>query len=219
MKFLLTSAGVKNKSIENTLLELCEKPFSQINFLYIMTAGNIEFGDKYWLLDNLKEFRNLNFKQIEVTDIAIPQKDIFLDKIREADVVCFGGGNTGYLYKYFKENGLVENFNNIFQNKIYMGISAGSMIVTNWDAGEGEHKTCQDYSVITDLKNSKPPILDFTFIPHMNSRSFLEYSEENLKKYYANKNEKVYAVDDHSAIKIVNDKIEAISEGKWLEIN
>jgi dipeptidase E len=38
MKFLLTSAGIKNKSIHDTLVELLGKPIAESNALCIPTA-------------------------------------------------------------------------------------------------------------------------------------------------------------------------------------
>ncbi len=39
MKFLLTSAGIKNRSIHNALVELLGKPIAEANALCIPTAS------------------------------------------------------------------------------------------------------------------------------------------------------------------------------------
>ncbi len=45
MKFLLTSAGIKNTSINNALVELLGKPISESNALCIPTGG---YGNLLW---------------------------------------------------------------------------------------------------------------------------------------------------------------------------
>lgn len=46
MKFLLTSAGVVNASIEKALLELVGKPANEITVAFVPTAAAMVAGDK-----------------------------------------------------------------------------------------------------------------------------------------------------------------------------
>ena len=43
--------------------------------------------------------------------------------------------------------------------------------------------------------------------------------KENIEEVCREINKPVYALDDESALKVVDDKIEVISEGKWFVIN
>ena len=46
MKLLLTSAGIKNKTIAKALFELVGKKPADISLVFIPTASNVEKGDK-----------------------------------------------------------------------------------------------------------------------------------------------------------------------------
>ena len=61
--------------------------------------------------------------------------------------------------------------------------------------------------------------VDFYFLPHLYSPYFPERMEENIKKIAKELTRKIYALDDQSALKIVDGKIEIISEGKYLVFN
>jgi|JI6StandDraft_1071083.scaffolds.fasta_scaffold31219_5 hypothetical protein len=50
MKLLLTSGGLRNQSIINELERLVGKQLAQCKVVYIVTAANVEFGNKDWLI-------------------------------------------------------------------------------------------------------------------------------------------------------------------------
>src|ERR1700722_18437524 len=109
MKLLLTSGGVTNKSIANSLRKLLGKPFSKSKLVFIPTAANISPGDKDWLINDLNNCRELGFKEIDILNIdATPQEKIWRPRIESADVMLFGGGNTFYLLRWIQKSGLVK---------------------------------------------------------------------------------------------------------------
>jgi dipeptidase E len=57
MKFLLTSAGITNKSIEKAMIELVGKPISETSILFVPTAANTIPGDKSWLTKNIEQLQ------------------------------------------------------------------------------------------------------------------------------------------------------------------
>ncbi|TSC70435.1 MAG: Uncharacterized protein CEO12_369 [Parcubacteria group bacterium Gr01-1014_46] len=61
--------------------------------------------------------------------------------------------------------------------------------------------------------------VDFYFLPHLNSPYFPKLTEENIKKLLERISRKIYALDDQGAIKVVDGKVEIITEGKYLEYN
>jgi dipeptidase E len=54
--------------------------------------------------------------------------------------------------------------------------------------------------------------VDFYFLPHLNSDWYKKIRKENIEKLSHKIKEKIYALDDNSALKIVDNKIEVISE-------
>ncbi|SHJ45532.1 Protein of unknown function [Anaerocolumna jejuensis DSM 15929] len=132
-KVLLTSAGFEDMdgnskpNITDCFLEMLEKPVSSAKVLFIPTAA---------IEDDAKEMAELCF--LELLHTGISEENITVYNIGEDlsekealafDVIYFTGGNTGYLLKRLKETGF-ENMvkKMVYQNKVYVGVSAGSLI-------------------------------------------------------------------------------------------
>src|SRR3990167_5098036 len=97
MKLLLTSAGFTNKTIVNGLRSLMDKPFEKLNLVYIPTAANVEVGDKGWLIDDLYRTKSIGFKSVDIVDISVVSDEVREPRIKQADILMFGGGNTFHL--------------------------------------------------------------------------------------------------------------------------
>jgi len=212
MKLLLTSSGLTNKSIAKALLDLAGKPFNELNLVFIPTAANVEKGDKDWLLKDLINCRNLGFASIDIVDISAVPRDIWEPRIKEANILLFGGGNTYHLMHWIRESGLKEILPRLLTNRVYVGTSAGSIVATHslsiTTSEPGEYKDEQALSYV-----------NFHVRPHFNSPRFPSIKKEYLEKIANELHEPIYAIDDQTAIKIVNGKIEIISEGEYLEFN
>lgn len=218
MKLLLTSAGITNKSISDALLELTEKPFSELNVAFIPTAANVESGDKFWVIDDLVSLKNLGFKQIDIVDISALLKDIWLPRLEEADVLYFEGGNTFHLMHWIEKSRLKELLPEMLKTKVYAGVSAGSMVACrNLDLSTSER--LYDEKVDEGAKDEGLGYVDFLVRPHLNSPYFPKLNLENLEKMSQEFPETFYAIDDQTAIKIVDGKMEIISEGVWKKFN
>jgi len=131
MKFLLTSSGLTNQSITDALLELTEKPVSEVSIAFIPTAANIEAGDKSWLIDDLYNIKKQDFKSIDIVDISALSKEFWQPRIEATDVLFFSGGDTLYLMHWFKKSGLKKLLPALLKTRVYAGISAGSMATGN----------------------------------------------------------------------------------------
>lgn len=103
MKLLLTSAGISNKSISKALLKMLGKPFKKASMIFITTAANIEPGDKGWLIDDFINFKKLGFFSIDIIDISAVNKNIWFSRMKDVDVIVFGGGNEAYLMQQIKK--------------------------------------------------------------------------------------------------------------------
>ncbi len=218
MKLLLTSAGLANKSIKTALFDLVGKKPKDTSLVFIPTAANVEVGDKNWFIDDLINLKKQNFKSIEIADISAVDESIWKPKVERADVIYFEGGNTYHLMRWLNKSGLTNLLPELLQNKVYVGVSAGSMV------------TCPDLVLKIsqlvyeeDLKETEEvdglKFVDFYFLPHLNSDWFKKLREKFIKEVVKNMSEKVYALDDNSALKIVDGKVEVISEGKWFVLN
>lgn len=217
MKLLLTSAGLTNQPIIDALADLVKKPFSKLNLAFIPTAANVEPGGKEWLIDDLYRCKKLNFKQVDIIDIAAVAKDIWQPRLEQADILFFGGGNTHYLMNWVAKSGLKAKLNDWLKTKIYLGLSAGSMISGRWwlDKHDAEFYDEPDkYAKYNCLG-----LVDFHIMPHVNNPIFPKVNFPKIKKLAEEIKETIYALDDNSAVKVDGTKIEVVSTGVWQKFN
>lgn len=215
MKLLLTSSGITNKTIESALLELLGKSFQKSNIVFIPTAANIEKdGNKTWLVDDMYNFRKLNFKLFDIVDIAAVSKDIWMPSFNRADALVFGGGDSYYLLDQIRKSGLGEVIEDLVKTKVYVGISAGSMITSkNVSLSTAGILYYERYKKFKN-KNGLG-FVDFEMRPHLNSKWFPKVRLPYLRELAKSIPYSFYAIDDDTAIKVTDSKITVVSEGKW----
>lgn len=218
MKLLLTSGGLANRSIVNALFDLVGKKPEDTSLVFIPTASNVEKGDKDWLIDDLVNLKNQNFKSIDIADISAVDKKIWLPKFEEADVLFFEGGNTYHLMEWINKSGLKKLLPKLLKDKVYVGVSAGSM-VTNKDLLLKISQIIYEEDLDRSEDMAGLNYVDFYCLPHLNSQYFPKLREANIREAIKGITEKVYALDDQSALKVVDKKVEIISEGKYLVFN
>jgi len=99
-----------------------------------------------------------------------------------------------------------------------VGASAGSMVASK-DLSLRISQTI--YKEDLDKTENMPGLnfVDFYFLPHLNSPYFKKLREDFIKETVKGMPEKIYALDDNSALKVIDGKVEVISEGKWFVIN
>lgn len=214
MKLLLTSSGKTNKTIEKALLDLLGKPFEKAHLTFVPTAANVEKGDKTWLVDDMNNFRQMNFSSFDIIDISAVPKNIWLPSFKKADVLVFGGGNVYHLLKWIKKSGLEKVLPELLKTKVYVGISAGSMVTAkNISLSTGG---ILYYEKTGGFKNKNGlGLVDFELRPHLNSKWFPKVRLPYLKKLSEKIPYSFYAIDDDTAIKVVDGKISVVSEGEW----
>ena len=217
MKLLLTSAGLTNQTIVKALDELVGKPLDQLKVAFIPTASNLEEGDKGWLIDDLRRLSFLKFKEIDIIDVSALPKDIWLERLKNADVFFVEGGNTYYLIHWFNKSGLSEVLPELLKTRVYIGVSAGSMVVCpsieNDDAYSNENENFQ--KIKEQIIQQGLGLVDFMVEPHINSQYFPEINLANLKNRFMQYKYPIYGIDDDTAIKINGDQLEVVTQGVW----
>ena len=91
---------------------------------------------------------------------------------------------------------------------VYVGLSAGSMIMTRFGTTYGNH-------TLPDESRKSLGWVDFALHPHLDHEWFPENTLAHLAKRAATLPMPSYAIDDQTAIKVVDDVVEVVSEGKW----
>lgn len=218
MKLLLTSAGLSNKTIVKAFSDLVGLPNEKVHIAFIPTASNVEEEDKGWLIDDYSNLKKENYGCIDIVDISALPKDIWLPRIKEANVIFVGGGNTFYLMSWLKKSGLDTILPELLETRIYVGISAGSMVATvNLRMSTSQKSYSEKVFPLKD--DNGLGFVNFHIRPHLNSEFFpkvrVEYLREEAKKIP----EPIYAIDDDSAVLVNDNKVEVLSEGKWKKFN
>ena len=216
MKLLLTSAGVKNASIHNALLDLLGKPIAESSALCIPTAtyamsGGANLAFRFITGQATTPMCELGWKSVGVLELtALPSidKDIWVPMLQETDVLLVNGGDPLYLCYWMRQSGVADLLPSL-RETVYVGLSAGSMIMAP-RIGE-------------DFVGWRPPtggdetlgIVDFAMFPHLDHEMLPENTLANAEKWAAGMRVPAYAIDDETAIKVSDGTVEVVSEGHW----
>jgi dipeptidase E len=216
LRFLLTSAGIKNTSIHNALVDLLGKEIAASSALCIPTATYAMPGGAgmAWRLINGREATplcELGWKSLGVLELtALPSIDEerWVPMVQETDALLVGGGDPLYLCHWMRQSGLADLLPSLREG-VYVGVSAGSMVMAP-NIGE-------------DFVRWKPPtggdralgLVDFAMFPHVDHENMPDNSMANAKKWAARVPVPAYAIDDQTAIKVTDGTVEVVSEGHW----
>lgn len=216
MKLLLTSAGISNDSIRQALIRLLGKPIAEATALYIPTAiypiPNAPHLTADVICGKLGDpFCQLGWKSmglLELTALPTIKKELWLPLLLETDVLLVGGGDCQYLCYWMEKSGLTDLLPKLLNRIVYVGLSAGSMIMTRYGTTYGNH-------VLPAQTPKSLNIVDFAIHPHLDHQWFPDNSLENLKKLAATLPFPSYAIDDQTAILINDGYMSVVSEGRW----
>jgi dipeptidase E len=216
MRFLLTSAGIKNTSIHNALVDLLGKPIAESNALCIPTAvyANPDGAGHAWRLicgSASTPICELGWKSLGVLELtALPSidKERWIPMLQETDALLVGGGDPLYLCYWMQQSGLADLLPSL-REAVYVGVSAGSMVMAP-NVGE-------------DFVGWKPPtggdetlgLVGFSIFPHLDHEDLPDNSMANAEKWAAGMPVPCYAIDDQTAIKVTDGAVEVVSEGHW----
>jgi dipeptidase E len=216
MKLLLTSAGISNTSIHNALVDLLGKPVAGSSALFVPTAiyGLPNGGDiaRRVINGSLGDpFCELGWKSLGILELtALPsiKKEIWVPLLQDTDALLVGGGDCQFLSYWMRQSGLANLLPSLLNKMVYVGLSAGSMIMTRYGTTFGNHTLPAE----TDRSLG---LFDFAIHPHLDHEQFPKNSLANLEKLAATIAVPSYLIDDQTAIKITDDTVEVVSEGHW----
>jgi dipeptidase E len=216
MKLLLTSAGISNTSIHNALVELLGKPIAEASALFIPTAiyaiaNGAEISRKVICGSLGDPFCELGWKSLGVLELtALPsiKQELWLPMLRETDALLVGGGDCQYLCYWMQQSGFADLLPSLLHKTVYVGLSAGSMIMTRFGTTYGNH-------MLPAESDKSLGLVDFALHPHLDHEWFPDNSLANLEKLAAKLPVPSYAIDDQTAIKVTDGTVEVISEGHW----
>lgn len=218
MRLLLTSAGIKNPSIHNALVDLLGKPIAECSALCIPTAAYAMPGGAgmAWRMICGKASTplcELGWKSLGVLELtALPsiKAEHWIPLVQETDALLVGGGDIPYLCYWMRQSGLADLLPSLRRETVYVGVSAGSMVAAP-NFGEGYY----DRDAPTEISDNPLGLVDFSVLPHLDHERFPENSLANLESVAARIPVRTYAIDDQTAIKVADGIVEVVSEGHW----
>ena len=216
MKLLLTSAGIKNASIHNALLDLLGKPIAETSALCIPTASYALPGGAGMAWDFISgrepdcPMCELGWKSLGVLELtALPsiEKKLWVPVVEQTDVLLVNGGDPLYLCYWMRQSGLADLLPSL--GGVYVGLSAGSMVMAP--------------NIGAEFVGWKPPsggdealgLVDFAMFPHLDHEMLPENTMANAERWAARMRGPGYAMDDQTAIQVVDGEVKVVSEGHW----
>jgi dipeptidase E len=219
---LLTSAGIRNEPLKSALVDLVGRPLAAATIVVIPTATIADAGDHGWLVESLTRLHGFGWRAFRVLDLNTLPADVVLERLRSADVIYVEGGNLYHLANSIIVNGLAAEMALLLESKVYVGVSAGSMIFSrNMSNRTGEVFGEQEELRILGETPARPPfgLYDWYVKPHLNSLDFPNRTPGWFKTAAAQLDFPVYALDDDSAVRIRGDRIDVVSAGRWRILN
>ena len=217
MKMLLTSAGVKNDSIRDALIELLGKPIDASTALCIPTAmyGNPGAGlDRAWQFTagrSAEPMVELGWRSVGLLELAalpsLPAAQ-WTPWVEQADVLLASGGDALYLAHWMRESGLADLLTTL-EHIVWLGMSAGSMVMAP-SVGEDFIQWRPQ-----GLEDRALGLVDFAICPHLAPPGAPGNTMDEAADWAATMPCPAYVIDDETAIRVVDGTIDVISEGTW----
>lgn len=223
MRFLLTSSGIRNPSIERALIDLLGKPVSESSALMVPTAiypfpGGA--GMAYQAITGRAKspLCDLGWKSLGVLELtALPSidRDSWVPMVRETDALLVWGGHVMYLAYWMRQSGLADLLPEL-AGSVYVGVSAGSIVVTpyNCDA-EFNLQHLPAGSDVAREGDRALGLVDFTLKPHMDHPDFPDAAAAEIEKWASGVPVPTYGIDDQTAIRVTDGRVDVVSEGNW----
>lgn len=218
MKLLLTSGGITNDSIRATLVELLGKPIAESRALFVPTA---QWGqpacspETVWMSTagawpgeaGLTELGWGSVGVLELTALPTIGSDRWAPWVRDADVLLVDGGEAVYLAHWMRESGLADLLPEL-TGTVWVGVSAGSMVMTprvgpefvDWHPDGGDETL---------------GVVGFSIFPHLDYPGWDDNTLDAARRWAAKLAAPAYAIDDQTAISVVDGVVTVVSEGHW----
>lgn len=207
MKIILASSGFNSSAAVEKCTEFVGKPKSQISFGVINEAYVPYHQAHDWVIDDLMMIRENFSSNIELIPLSLDIDEI-KRRLNDKDVIFVIGGNTAYLKLIFDRSGFSSIISELLETKVYVGSSAGSMILGHCPTKETLLKTSgddDDFSITQYLD-----LLDLEIIPHIHGRFTLPSAEKQVVIESKKQPYPVYGLSDDAALIIDGDEIEVV---------
>jgi dipeptidase E len=219
VKLLLTSGGVTNPSIREALVDLLGKPIADCTALCIPTAqwGHPMCGPtsvrRFVVDEPPSTMSGLGWTSVgllELTALPTVGRERWVPWVRDADVLLVDGGDATYLCHWIRESGLAGLLPSL-TDTVWVGVSAGSMVMTP--------RIGDDFVEWTSAPDDRTlGVVDFSIFPHVGHEMMPDNTMDAAERWAADIGGPAYAIDDKSAIRVVDGAVDVVSEGTWKQL-
>ena len=149
---------------------------------------------------------------LELTALPSIAAEQWIPVVQETDALLVNGGDALYLAHWMRQSGLADLLPALAET-VWVGLSAGSMVMTP-RIGE-------------DFVGWKPPsgrdttlgVVDFSIFPHVDHPLLPENTMAAAERWAAGISGPAYAIDDETAIRVVDGTVDVLSEGHWKRVD
>ena len=239
MRVLLTSAGIKNGSIHDALVDLLGKPIAESNALFIPTGiypfpGGPGMAWRAISGKGSSPLSGLGWKSLGLLELSVLpsiEEAAWVPTVRDADALLVWGGDPLFIANWMRRSGLTALMPTLRSEAVYVGVSAGSMAATSTfvetytEPPRGNDRPLKSEDIVfatpqgevhrTLVTAQGAGLVDFAVIPHFEHADHPDASLANAELWAARIPAPTYAIDDDTAICVVDGAARVVSEGQW----
>ena len=125
----------------------------------------------------------------------------------ETNVLLVEGGDAAYLCHWLRSSGLADLLPSLDET-VWVGVSAGSMVMTP--------RIGDDFVTWPSATDDRTlGVVDFSIFPHLDNPDLPWNTMATAEEWASGLSGPAYAIDDETALKVVDGTVEVISEGHW----
>ena len=239
IRALLTSAGIKNSSIHDALVDLLGKPIADSDALFIPTAiypfpGGPGMAWRAISGKGSSPLAGLGWKSLGLLELSVLpsiEEATWVPTVRDADALLVWGGDPLFLANWMRRSGLTGLLPTLRSEAVYVGVSAGSIaaastfVETYSEPPRGSDGPLKSEDIVFATSQGDvhrilvtgqgAGLVDFAVIPHLEHADHPDASFANAERWAARIPAPTYAIDDESAIRVIDGTADVVSEGQW----
>src|SRR5262249_51626876 len=125
-----------------------------------------------------------------------------------------------YLCYWMRQSGLADLLPSLRPETVWVGVSSGSMVLTPNFGEANDDWFCRE--PVTTPPSPQPAfddralgLVEFSVFPHLDIEWSPQNSLANAEIWAAGRPAPTYAIDDQTAVAVVDGSVEVVSEGHW----
>lgn len=196
----------RKRLIDDELLKLLKSKNLNPAIGYIPSCSD---PNRIYFKSTVEYYKAMGINSVSYFDLDMEYDESKLSEVFNFDALHLSGGNTFYFLSTIRKRNFINMIRSyVMNNGILIGVSAGSILMTNSIelAGFGDYAD-QNFVGITDL--SSLGLVNFEFLPHWDGSTD---GIELLRKYSKMKDTIIYACRDNDGIIVNNDKVKLIGQ-------